>query len=47
MKLTPRNLLRLLATALLLSATGGCRNTVHGVGRDFEKAGHTIERAVN
>jgi len=46
MKSNHRIILRLLAAALLLGGITGCRSTVHGVGRDVERAGHNINNAM-
>ncbi len=42
-----RLILILIASALWLIGGTSCRNTVHGVGRDVERAGHNIHRAAH
>jgi predicted small secreted protein len=48
MKTSSRSITFLILTAALTALFGaGCRNTVNGVGRDVERAGHNIHKSVN
>jgi predicted small secreted protein len=48
MKTSPRSIILLfLTTAFSAFFASSCRNTVNGVGRDVERAGHNIHKSVN
>jgi predicted small secreted protein len=48
MKTSPKRIILFLLTSALWTLFGtSCRSTVNGVGRDVERAGHNIHRAVN